>query len=70
MRSSTLLTVAFAATLTLITTAPNTILPPTPTGSRCIDVKPVCPPGTEPICLCESDISLNCKWICASPGAR
>jgi hypothetical protein len=70
MRSSTLLTVAFAAMLAAITTAPNTIPPPTPTGSRCIDVKPVCPPGTEPICLCESDISLNCKWICASPGAR
>ena len=70
MRTSTLLTVAFAAMLAAITTAPNTIPPPTPTGSRCIDVKPICEPGKHPICLCESDISLNCKWICASPGAR
>lgn len=43
---------------------------PNPTGSRCIDVKPICEPGKHPICICESDISLNCHWICASPGAR
>ena len=70
MRSSTLLTVALVATLTFVVTAPNATPRPSPNGSRCIDVRPVCPPGTEPICLCESDISLNCKWVCASPGAR
>ena len=40
----------------------------TASASRCIGVRPICTPGTEPICICESDISLNCKWICASPG--
>jgi hypothetical protein len=35
--------------------------------SRCsIHVPPICQPGRRPICLCESDISLNCSWICAS----
>ena len=34
--------------------------------SRCIMVKPVCMPGTHPICICESDYSLNCSWVCAS----
>jgi len=43
---------------------------PTPTVSRCIGIKPICEPGKHPICICESDISLNCKWICASPGAQ
>ncbi len=35
--------------------------------NRCaIHVPPICQPGRRPICLCESDISLNCSWICAS----
>ncbi len=34
---------------------------------RCaIQVPPICEPGRRPICICESDISLNCSWICAS----
>lgn len=37
-------------------------------ASRCIGVEPICRPGTRPVCLCESDISLRCGWICASPG--
>ena len=70
IRNSTPLVLALVAALAFVATELNATPAPTPTGSRCIDVKPVCPPGTEPICLCESDISLNCKWICASPGAR
>lgn len=34
-------------------------------SSRCIDVRPICPPGQHPICLCESDYSYNCAWVCA-----
>jgi len=35
-------------------------------ASRCIDVQPICPPGKHPICLCESDLSFKCGWVCAS----
>ncbi len=49
-------------------TAQGSTTEPGPTGSRCIEVKPICEPGKHPICICESDISLNCRWICASPG--
>ena len=51
-------------------TAQGSTTEPAPTGSRCIDVKPICEPGKHPICICESDISLNCHWTCASPGVR
>jgi hypothetical protein len=64
----TTLMVATAAAFIGSTTASTPA--PTPTGSRCIDVKPICDPGKHPICICESDISLDCHWICASPGAH
>ena len=35
-------------------------------ASRCIQVEPICPPGKHAICLCESDISMKCSWVCAS----
>lgn len=37
-----------------------------PMAGRCISVPPICAPGTRAMCICESDISMNCKWICAS----
>jgi hypothetical protein len=37
-----------------------------PMAGRCIAVPPICKPGTHAMCICESDISMNCKWICAS----
>ncbi len=30
-----------------------------PTGSHCIEVKPICEPGKHLICICESAISLD-----------
>lgn len=32
---------------------------------KCVSVQPICPPGTHPMCVCESDYSYNCQWICA-----
>ena len=37
-----------------------------PLMGRCIGLKPLCPIGTRPICICESNISLNCAWLCGS----
>lgn len=37
-----------------------------PLESRCISVPPICRPGTEPLCICESDYSFRCQWICTS----
>lgn len=31
---------------------------------RCMGTQPICRPGTHAMCICESDISLNCAWIC------
>lgn len=39
-------------------------------ATRCLGVQPICPPGKHPICLCESDISLRCGWVCAAPGVQ
>jgi hypothetical protein len=39
---------------------------PEPLLNRCIEVVPVCPPGTHPMCICESDLSYECHYICAS----
>ena len=68
MRKTILTGLLVAASAAFIGSAPGFMPLPVPTGSRCIDVKPVGGPGKHPICICESDISLNCKWICASPG--
>lgn len=35
-------------------------------ASRCMGIRPLCPPGQHPLCICESDYSYNCAWICAS----
>ena len=70
MRNTIPTALMVAAAASLIGTAPASTPAPTPTGSRCIDVKPICDPGKHPICICESDISLDCHWICASPGVR
>jgi len=64
------LLLATAATFAGTASVPGSPTEPLPTGSRCIDVKPICEPGKHPICICESDISLDCHWICASPGVR
>lgn len=32
----------------------------------CYQLRPICAPGAHPICLCESDISLTCGWLCGS----
>jgi hypothetical protein len=37
-----------------------------PMGGRCISVPPICPPGSNPVCLCESSYSFSCVWICGS----
>lgn len=37
-----------------------------PLSSRCIDIRPICSPGTAPICFCESQYSFNCRWVCGS----
>ena len=34
----------------------------------CWGIEPICPPGRSPICLCESDYSLRCEWVCGSVG--
>ena len=34
----------------------------------CWGIQPICPPGRSPICLCESDWSLRCEWVCGSVG--
>lgn len=33
---------------------------------RCLSMKPICMPGQHPICMCSSDYSFDCAWICAS----
>jgi len=68
MRRSISAALSVAAAAILAGTAPTPTTEPTPTGSRCIEVKPICDPGKHPICICESDISLDCHWICASEG--
>ena len=70
MRKTILTGLMVAAAASFIGITPAVTPAPAPTGSRCIDVKPICEPGKHPICICESDISLNCTWICASPGAH
>jgi hypothetical protein len=70
MRNTILTALIVAAAAAFVGNGPSSMPAPVPTGSRCIDVKPICDPGKHPICICESDISLNCRWICASPGAR
>lgn len=35
-------------------------------GSRCMKLAPLCKPGAAPICICESDYSLKCNWVCGS----
>ena len=37
-----------------------------PVASRCLGIQPICPPGKHPLCLCESDLSFNCSWVCTS----
>jgi hypothetical protein len=41
---------------------------PVPLNGRCIQIPPICPPGSYPMCICESDISMKCWYICASHG--
>lgn len=45
--------------------AMGSVTPALPAG-YCLDVMPICRPGTVPICICESDISLRCGWTCGS----
>lgn len=33
--------------------------------ARCMGIKPICPAGKHATCICESDYSLRCSWICA-----
>ncbi len=68
MRKTIFTGLLVAATAAFIGSGPVFMPLPVPTGSRCIDVKPICDPGKHAICICESDISLDCHWICASPG--
>jgi len=39
---------------------------PSCASGRCMSVQPICNPGQRAICVCESDISLKCNWICGS----
>lgn len=32
---------------------------------HCMSIAPICAPGAHPTCICESDISMSCTWICA-----
>lgn len=35
-------------------------------ASRCLDPEPICPSGTEPVCMCaDIDDPDNCWWVCA-----
>ena len=70
MHKSILAGLMVAAAALSLGSGPGSTPAPIPTGSRCIEVKPICDPGKHPICICESDISLDCHWICASPGVR
>ena len=60
-----------AIAMLLMSTAEEPLMSTVPTeaeelSDRCISVEPICPPGKHAICLCESDISLRCAWVCAS----
>ncbi len=35
-------------------------------SSRCVSLPPLCPPGSYPICICQSAMSLTCGWLCGS----
>lgn len=33
------------------------------TSAQCMTVPPICGPGTDPLCLCDSN-GRNCSWVC------
>ena len=33
---------------------------------RCTKMAPLCKIGTTAVCLCESEVSMKCGWVCAS----
>lgn len=59
----TVITIALALMLATRTEAAPA---PEPQGSRCLGYPPFCPAGQAPLCVCESDYSYNCIWMCAS----
>jgi hypothetical protein len=35
-------------------------------AGRCLDPEPICPAGTEPVCMCsDPDDPDDCWWVCA-----
>lgn len=38
-----------------------------PQEGRCKQVKPSCKANQSPICFCQTDYSLDCKYVCGSP---
>lgn len=42
---------------------------PEPRVSKCIEIEPICMPGQHAVCYCESDISLDCRWMCVGSGS-
>lgn len=61
---------SFVFLLSMVTAFSSLSAPSVAHAGRCLGVEPICRPGTYPICVCESDISLRCSWICASAGVR
>jgi len=33
-------------------------------STRCMSIEPICRPGQHPLCVCQSDYSSRCIWIC------
>jgi hypothetical protein len=46
--------------------ASRTEAAPEPASSKCMSYPPFCPYGQAPLCVCESDYSYSCIWMCAS----
>lgn len=53
-----------------VTAAAQTYAAPPAGGSglagSCFQVRPICAPAAHPICICESDVSVTCGWVCGS----
>lgn len=59
-------TIAMTIALTMLLLASVSEAQPEPQSTRCIMAPPVCLGGQQPICVCQSEYSLNCMWMCGS----
>jgi len=56
-----------AALLVAVTVAIVSITSPNEAqaGGQCFSIKPICPPGAAPVCVCTGPFGTNCSWLCS-----